>query len=347
MRDILSQGGDRAPSPRRRLGVAAVLAVLVAVAVILHLPGHRPARPARPQHPRAAATSPAARASSLAAGLPNEPNEPDEQAEPDGIIGQTLPWDASLRLPVTGEQPAWLSPGTGRTQPIGGLPRDRSGYLFTRVGGGWTIRPDVAAGPGCGGCAGRPVPVYLLADRARSARLVGTADDVAPAATAGALWLTSYPPGADLNTAAGTAQQVSDNGVPLGPRLRLPAGYAIDQATGHGLLLARAVPRPGLTSDLLWDPAARQASRTFAGVIAATAGEIAWTPRCAPRCRVHVLNLATGRDTVLALPAGNSVASGAFSPDGSFLALQVSLRPGADSGAGPTQLEVAAAGRGG
>ncbi len=46
------------------------------------------------------------------------------------------------------------------------------------------------------------------------------------------------------------------------------------------------------------------------------------------------------------LPAGNSVASGAFSPSGGFLALQVNLSPNADSGAGPTQLEVAAAGTG-
>lgn len=334
VRDILSQGGDRAPSPRRRrLAVAAVLAVLLAVAVVLHFPRHRPS-PA--QHPRAASASPPA-AGHTAAG----------PAEPDGIIGHTLPWEASLRLPVTGEQPAWLWPATGRTEPIGGLPRNRSGYLFTRVGGGWTVRPDTGAGPGCGSCAGPPVPVYFLADRAPSVTRVGTADDVAPAATAGALWLTSYPPGADMGTTAATAQQVSDSGAPLGPRLRLPAGYAIDRATGYGLLLAPAVPQAAApAADVLWDPGSRRTSRTFAGVIAASAREIAWTPRCAPRCRVHVLDLATGRDTVIVLPDGSSVASSAFSPDGGFLAVQVGLSPNANSGAGPTQLEVAPAGGG-
>ncbi len=150
VRDILSQGGDGGPSPRRRrrLAVAAVLAVLLAVVVVLHFPRHRPS-PAR--HPLASSASPPA------AGR--------RSAEPDGIIGDTLPWDAGLRLPVTGEQPAWLSPCTGRSQPIGGLLRDPSGYLFARVGGGWTVRPDTGAGPGCDGCAGPPVPVYFLADR--------------------------------------------------------------------------------------------------------------------------------------------------------------------------------------
>ena len=52
------------------------------------------------------------------------------------------------------------------------------------------------------------------------------------------MWLISYRPGADMSTAAGTAQQVSVTGATLGPRLRLPAGYVIDQATRAGLLLA-------------------------------------------------------------------------------------------------------------
>jgi len=53
------------------------------------------------------------------------------------------------------------------------------------------------------------------------------------------MWLISYRPGADMSTAAGTAQQVSVTGATLGPRLRLPAGYVIDQATRAGLLLAQ------------------------------------------------------------------------------------------------------------
>jgi hypothetical protein len=108
---------------------------------------------------------------------------------------------------------------------------------------------------------------------------VGLADAVAPG-TAGALWLTSYPPDADPGTAAGTAREVSSVGVSLGPPLRLPAGYLIDQATNRGLLLAPVAPRPGAMACQLRDPAAPQASRTFDAVIAVSTTQIAWAPPC-------------------------------------------------------------------
>jgi hypothetical protein len=76
-------------------------------------------------------------------------------------------------------------------------------------------------------------------------------------------------------------------------------------------------------------------------VIAASPTEIAWTSRCAPTCRVQVLDLATGRETVIRLPAASSAASGAFSPGGAFLALQVSSGDTGDDGALAMQLEVA------
>jgi hypothetical protein len=224
---------------------------------------------------------------------------------------------------------------------IGGLPREPAGYEFTRIGGGWAVQPGPAGPRGCGGCAGQPPPVYFLADRAPSARRVGAADDVAPAVTAGALWLTSYPLGADLATAAGTAQEVSVAGLPLRPPLRLPAGYLLNQATERGLLLAPVIRRPGMSADVLWGPGAARASRTFTGVIAANASEIAWTQPCAQRCLVRVLDLATGRDTAVGLPVGSSAANGAFSPGGGLLALQISSGSGGNGGALAMRLEVA------
>src|SRR5262249_62366228 len=96
--------------------------------IATHLPRHRPGAPRpRPAHATAPA-SPAAPGSGTLA-----PGPADESS---GLIGQTLPWDGSLRLPVTGEQPLWLWPAAGRVPPIGGLPRDRYGYQFTRVAGG-------------------------------------------------------------------------------------------------------------------------------------------------------------------------------------------------------------------
>lgn len=334
MGDILSQGGDREPRPWLRRVAAIAAAVLVAALVVQQLASHRhaPARPGR----AAAAGSPAPPASGTA------PYTSSLTLGRGGAIGHTEPWQRSLRLPVTGEQPAWFWPGTGRTTPIGGLPRDTSGYLFIRVGGGWAVQPGSAAGPGCGSCAGRPVPVYFLGDRAQSVTPVGTANQVAPAATAGAVWLTSYPPGADLQSAAGTAREVSAGARP-GPLVRLPAGYVIDQATDRGLLLAPAIRRPGVTADKLWDPAAPRVSRSFDGVIAASAGQIAWATRCDPLCQVHVLDLATGRRTLVTLPGASSAANAAFSPGGGSLAVELSFY---DDGALATQLDVASAATG-
>jgi hypothetical protein len=271
--------------------------------------------------------------------------------EADGIAGHGVPVPSSLRLPVAGLRPAWLSPSTGRTVPIGGLPPDRSGYRFTRVGGGWAVQADAVAGPGCGGCAGPALPVYFLASGARSAIPLGSADLVAPAAAVGAVWLTSYPPAADVSTAAGTARLADAAGArqagiaSAAPPVRLPPGYVIKRATVRGLLLAPAVAGPG-ASDELWDPAATRVSRVFPRVIAASATQVAWMPACARQCQVQVLDLATGRQAAVRLPAGSSVASGAFSPSDRFLALQVSYPGGGDDGALAIQLLVASSASG-
>jgi hypothetical protein len=329
--DILSQGGDREPSPwPRRLAVIAVLiVVIVGGAVYLSLPRHQQA-PAATRRPPATASPAAVPAGSAAPGLPTEP---------DGIIGPTLAWDSSLRLPVAGAQPVWFSPASGRSDPIGGLPADPTGYQFTRVAGGWAVQASPALQAGCGGCAGPPTPVYFLADGARSVTRVGTANLVAPAATAGAVWLTSYALGANMTTAAGMAREAGAAGALTHP-VTLPSGYAIDQGTDRGLLLA-PVSQQGAAAYKLWDPSSPLTSQTFDGVLAASPGEIAWTSPCAPQCNVQMVDLATGRHTVVTLPAGSSAASGAFSPDGDFLALQMSLSDVGDDGELAMQLEVA------
>jgi hypothetical protein len=172
---------------------------------------------------------------------------------------------------------------------------------------------------------GRPRPVWFLADGAQSATPVGTADLVAPAVGARALWLTSYPPSADPGTSAGVAREVSATGALLAPPVTLPPGSAIDQATVRGLLLTSANEQAGTVVYTLWDPAYPTSGRTFDNVIAASATEVAWTSRCAPTtCRVQALDLATGRPIAIALPARSTAANAAFSPGGAFLALQLS-----------------------
>jgi hypothetical protein len=330
MEDILSQGGDREPSPwpRRLMRLAALVVVVVAgAAVYLSLSRHQdaPAAAGRTH----ATTSPAPVAPALAA--PPGPN---------GIAGRTLAWDPSLRLPVAGTQPLWFLPASGRSEPIGGLPADKSGYQFTRVVGGWAVQASPASPAACGSCAGTPTPVWFLADGGRSVTRVGTANLVAPAAAGGAVWLTSYAPGANMTTGAGTAWEADATGEPTRP-VKLPRGYGIDQGTDRGLLLAPVAPQPEATASQLWNPSDSPVSQTFDQVMAASPSEIAWTSQCTPQCSVQILDLATGRHTAFVLPAGDSVTSAAFSPDGSFLALQTSLGSSGDGGELAMQLEVA------
>jgi hypothetical protein len=333
--DILSQGEDREPSPwPRRLGViAAVVAVAVGGIVYLTQSGHgRPAasaaHPTPTAYPGPVTPSPVPVVSPEFIRLPVGPN---------GIIGQTAPWEDSLRLPVTGKQPAWYSPATGRSETIGGLPADDAGYQFTRVGDGWAVQ---ANGSFCGGgdCDTAPSPVWFLANDAPTAIPVGTGDLVAPAVNADALWLTSYFPTANDAATAGTAREVSTTGAQLGQSVSLPPGYVIDRATDRGLLLISAGRQAGSSVYTLWNPATGKAGRTFDDVFAASATEVAWTSGCATTCRVQLLDLATGRQTAVALPAGSSVAGGTFSPSGGLLALQLTY--GLDGGSA-ARLDVA------
>lgn len=330
MSDILSQGGDREPGRWRRWILSIAVLALVTVLIVEHLPRHR--------HDVGRSRSAPASPSSVPLVPPGL-----GPRGPSGVSGLAMSRDRSPRLPVTGPRPAWLWPATGREKPIGGLPRDQAGYQFTRAGDGWAVQPNSAGRLRCGTCAGPRVPVYFLADVAQSVTRVGTADEVAPGASARALWLTSYPPGSNMSTTAGTAQEVSISGAPATRPLRLPAGYLVYQATDRGLLLA-PMAQPGTGAYLLWNAAAHGASHSFGRVLAATARQVAWAAKCDPLCRVRVLDLDTGQHTAIVLPEGSSAVNGAFSPDGKFLALQVSYASLGDDGALAMQLEVAAMG---
>jgi hypothetical protein len=333
--DILNQGGEpgRSPRPGRRWALAALALAALAALIVARLPHHDPA-----------AHHTAHRSSPLPVPQPSAPL-PDE---PTGVTGPTAAWDASLRLPLAGSQPAWFYPASGRREPIGGLPASQIGYEFSRAVGGWAVRASPPAGTdgqlGCPACASPPLPVWFLADGASRAIPAGRANLVAPGARRGTLWLTSYPP--DAAAAPGTAQLTAADGRVLGPPVRLPDGYVIEAGTVRGLLLAPLTDAPLASTgsprkDLLWDPATHRVIRRLPGLIAASANRVAWQEPCPGGCRLHVLELASGWLTTIPLPRRSTVPAAAFSPDGRFLALQVTSPTAGDSGAAPTRLEVA------
>ncbi len=304
MEDIISQGGRRPPGGwRRRLIVIAAVVLAAGLVVIGHLPhgrgvpahAHRSGRPSRIVLPV--------------------------------ISGQTAPVQVTARLPRTGARPNWFFPAEGRAERITGLPSYQFGYVFTRVEGGWAISPQPVGRGGCAYCPGSPWPVYYLANQARSVTPIARATMVAPGVTSGDLWLTTFPPNASLGTASGKAREFSSAGAPLGPAVRLPVGYGIYAATDRGLLLVPLVNYiPGTkagTAQPLWDPVTRTTRRIFRCVLAASADDIVFTPRCGTASPVHLLNLTSGRGTVLALPRGSFAFAGVFSPDGRYLALRL------------------------
>ncbi len=309
MEDILTGGVKRWPAWRRGLVAAAVVAA-VGLVVVRHLPGDQRTA-ARHALPAVVADEPLPRVMPGRAGAADAASGPRHRLM------------SGVRLPVAGPRPFWFWPATGRAQPIRGLPVTGAGYTFLRVAGGWVLTRGAFARPACHICMAAPLPVYFLGDRASAARGVGTADAVAPAATAGSSWLTSYRQGDDPGHTAVTAREVDAGGRPLGPGVRLPAGYAIQAATGRGLLLAPVAPRAGPAAFLLWNPRAGQIGQRFGTVLAVGARHIAWMPRCARRCLVMVADVATGRVIAVRQPTREVAISAAFSPDESYLAIQV------------------------
>ena len=326
MEDIISQGGNRRPPSRgRRLAVALALVAVAALVVVEHLP--HSAAPARRHH----SASPAQR--SVPVGVHLE----GPATLPTGVVGPTVKWAGTERLPLTGSRPAWFWPAKGRIRPITGLPSDRYGYSFTRVGGGWAVLPDEVGSASFGPA----VPVFFLPIGAPRVDMIGVADQVAPAQTRHALWLINYPPHVSLAKAVGVAQELTTNGLSVGRPVLLPAGYELLRGTKRGLLLQSAASAATGRTVRLWNPATSRFTATFRAVVAASADAIAYTSAgCASSCPVHVRNLATGYKLTLRVPPGHVVTDAEFSPDGQYLALEVSAGESSDSSTLEVQLEV-------
>ncbi len=312
MDDILTVGKDRGPTWRKRGLIAIAVALAVAVVAVKYWPAdhHQSAHPA-PR--RAAAKEPVPRILPGVVGVPGEAS------------AQQLRLMSGIRLPVAGPQPLWFWPATGRAEPIGGLPVTGAGYRFARVTGGWALTRSTFLRPACTPCLSALLPAYFLPGDASAARWAGTANVVAPAASAGHLWLTSYQPGAHPGSSVGLAREADVQDNTLGPVVQLPAGYAIDGQTDRGLLLAPTARHGGQAAFLLRKPRNGQAGhgRSFGTVLAVGARQVAWVRPCARRCAVNVTDVVTGHVLAVRQAAGDSAVSAAFSPDEKYLAVRV------------------------
>ncbi len=239
------------------------------------------------------------------------------------LRGLPMPGGTNLQLLLTGPRPVPFSMATRAAEPIAGLPLTKAAYVFTRVVGGWSVHP-YPAGPRCvPDCAGRPLPNYFLADGSLTPTRIGPRCAVSASDHRGAVWLATFRRSTDhIDTVPASAQLVSTDGRPIGPKHRLPAGYLIERAVGSYLLLA-AMSQPGTPTYQLWDPRTRRTVRGFDNVIAAGPEQIAWIQACA-NCPVHLLNVSTGKSATIPVPQRTWAYNGTFSSDGRFLAVQLS-----------------------
>lgn len=310
----------------RVVGLAAVGAIAVATvpfAVAWRGTAHGPLRPGV-----------SVPASSPTPARPSRGPSPRRSAaparEPAWMRGLPLPATTDLRLLVDGRDPTWFSTVSGGMTPITGLPRSRFPYVLTRLSGGWAAEPS-PKGPACEPqCPGPELPVYYIADGSAMAHRIGSNTEAAimPGSEPGTLWLSRYPKGTtDTTTAAVTAQEIAQSGRALGSPGRLPAGYGIEAQVRGYLLLTPNSQGPGPVLDELWDPSTRRVIRTFAGVVAASANQVAWG--LCGGCAVHVLDLRTGSTATIGVPARTWAFDGMFSADDRFLAVHLSggVRP--------------------
>ena len=122
--------------------------------------------------------------------------------------------------------------------------------------------------------------------------------------------------------------------------MKLPEGFAIARGTTAGVLLISITERTPAGFYWLWNPVTGKIVRSFWGVVATSATEVAVVRNCASTCVVEVVNPASGQRKSLRLHGGGRVNAASFSSDSRYLAFAVSFDDGLVNGSA-TVLEVA------
>jgi hypothetical protein len=288
-------------------GVAALIALAVAVPVAIALHGALPGFGPRPslEHPT-----------------------PRPHRLPTKMSGLPMPAGTNFQALVLAGgnngngKPAWYSTGSQRTKTIAGLPNEP--YDFSRVPGGWSVGLLLVGWTCPPHCWNGQ---YFIADGSTHATKIGVGLGISAADHPGAVWLMSYPRTiTDMATASAYVQLFSTTGPALGPRYRLPTGYVLDRGVGRYLLLNRWLEKnsphnPPYVS-VLWDPRSNRVAGRVTDVIAAGPGQIAWSPDCRG-CRVRLLNVVTGTSVTTPIAGGQPGGlTGKFTDDGTLLAVQ-------------------------
>jgi hypothetical protein len=311
------------PSRSQVIGTLGAVGLLAALVVVgrLNAPEHlgRVSAPAS-----TTAIPPAPPPTDTVAGLPRPPRPRGVPLAGTGLAALLVPDPSSSAVPGL----FWLD--RGRLTPIDGLPRGGCYLSPARLPHGWVLGRQASqpAGQGCPEL-GVPTRFYLLADGATSAtRLPVTADWVIAAGDDTRLWLIRFlgqPDPTSNQLPPQAIQQVDRTGHPHSPRYQVPDGYAAWQDVGGGLVLlirtGQGSAEPGRFA--LWNPDSGRVLRRYGRALAASGTTIAWVAAaCGPNpCPVHLSDPVAGIDLQVAVPWPARATSGAFSPDGRYVAV--------------------------
>lgn len=305
--DEISSGPEQPGRPWPR-GWPTGTALIAALSAVLgwRLHGTTAQRPDRP-------TSQSAVASPIRTATASPPSS--STAEPTGLTGPVLREGIRAQLVVTGRRPVAVDLPSGRMSAITGL---RRGHF---VGAALRLRNSTLL---AGSSPTGETSAYTLADGTTTARQIEAPGDyLVEAAADRSFWVYRSP---DVGEGAGFEERSSTGA--LLRRVTLPRRWMLIRGVRGGLLIGRFDTAVGPHRLAVWDPVRRRARLSINSggfPIGATSTHVAWPDQsclsASAGCIVHITDVRTGANRVVALPSEYATPHGALSADGSLLAV--------------------------